>query len=96
MSVCVFTLLHLLTGDEVSSFYDPMIAKLVVWSEDRTSALKKLRGSLQNYEVGEWAGCCVCDSECRCTHLCAYGCGERGCMGGGVYVYICVWSLWCV
>ena len=39
-------------GDEVTSYYDPLIAKLVVWSEDRTSALKKLRDSLLNYQVG--------------------------------------------
>ena len=38
-------------GDEVTSYYDPLIAKLVVWSEDRTSALKKLRDSLLNYQV---------------------------------------------
>uniref|UniRef100_A0A669ED00 Methylcrotonoyl-CoA carboxylase subunit alpha, mitochondrial n=1 Tax=Oreochromis niloticus TaxID=8128 RepID=A0A669ED00_ORENI len=30
-------------GDEVSAHYDPMIAKLVVWGEDRSAALKKLR-----------------------------------------------------
>ena len=39
-------------GDEVTTYYDPLIAKLVVWSEDRTSALKKLRDSLLNYQVG--------------------------------------------
>ena len=38
-------------GDEVTSYYDPMIAKLVVWAEDRTTALKKLRDSLLNYQV---------------------------------------------
>ena len=38
-------------GDEVTSYYDPMIAKLVVWAEDRTTALKKLRDSLINYQV---------------------------------------------
>ena len=40
-------------GDEVTSYYDPMIAKLVVWAEDRTTALKKLRDSLLNYQV-QW------------------------------------------
>lgn len=35
----------------MTSYYDPLIAKLVVWSEDRTSALKKLRDSLLNYQV---------------------------------------------
>ncbi|XP_072035077.1 methylcrotonoyl-CoA carboxylase subunit alpha, mitochondrial-like isoform X2 [Amphiura filiformis] len=38
-------------GDEVTTFYDPMIAKLVVWSSDRTSALDKLRKSLQDYHI---------------------------------------------
>lgn len=38
-------------GDEVSSFYDPMIAKLVVWSEDRRTALKKLRDALHSYQI---------------------------------------------
>jgi len=39
------------TGDEVKTFYDPMIAKLVVWSQDRQSALKKLTESLKHYQV---------------------------------------------
>ena len=51
-------MLSLLLGDDVSPYYDPMIAKLVVWSEDRTSALKKLTDSLHNYQVNweynEW------------------------------------------
>uniref|UniRef100_A0A8C0H6S2 Methylcrotonyl-CoA carboxylase subunit 1 n=1 Tax=Chelonoidis abingdonii TaxID=106734 RepID=A0A8C0H6S2_CHEAB len=38
-------------GDEVSVHYDPMIAKLVVWAEDRQAALKKLRYSLHQYNV---------------------------------------------
>ena len=38
-------------GDEVSVHYDPLIAKLVVWSNDRQSALQKLRYSLANYKV---------------------------------------------
>ena len=38
-------------GDEVSVHYDPMIAKLVVWSEDRQSALQKLRYSMGDYKV---------------------------------------------
>uniref|UniRef100_A0AAX7UGM8 Methylcrotonoyl-CoA carboxylase subunit alpha, mitochondrial n=1 Tax=Astatotilapia calliptera TaxID=8154 RepID=A0AAX7UGM8_ASTCA len=35
-------------GDEVSAHYDPMIAKLVVWGEDRSAALKKLRYCLRH------------------------------------------------
>lgn len=38
-------------GDEVSVYYDPMIAKLVVWSEDRDAALKKLNNNLSNYKI---------------------------------------------
>jgi 3-methylcrotonyl-CoA carboxylase alpha subunit len=38
-------------GDEVSVFYDPMIAKLVVWGEDRNRALQRLRKALGEYEV---------------------------------------------
>ena len=39
------------TGDEVSVHYDPMIAKLVVWSENREQALSLLKDSLQQYNV---------------------------------------------
>jgi 3-methylcrotonyl-CoA carboxylase alpha subunit len=38
-------------GDEVSVHYDPLIAKLVVWSDDRASALQKFRYSLANYQI---------------------------------------------
>ncbi|CAL8306506.1 unnamed protein product [Lota lota] len=38
-------------GDEVSAHYDPMIAKLVVWGRDRSSALKKLRYCLRQYNI---------------------------------------------
>uniref|UniRef100_A0A669BXZ6 Methylcrotonoyl-CoA carboxylase subunit alpha, mitochondrial n=1 Tax=Oreochromis niloticus TaxID=8128 RepID=A0A669BXZ6_ORENI len=38
-------------GDEVSAHYDPMIAKLVVWGEDRSAALKKLRYCLRQYNI---------------------------------------------
>nr|CAG4648530.1 EOG090X02EP [Polyphemus pediculus] len=38
-------------GDEVSVHYDPMIAKLVVWSQDRSSALRKLRSCLSEYNI---------------------------------------------
>ena len=39
-------------GDDVSVYYDPMIAKLVVWDEDRQSALNKLSVALNQYNVG--------------------------------------------
>jgi 3-methylcrotonyl-CoA carboxylase alpha subunit len=29
-------------GDEITSYYDPMIAKLIVWDEDRTKAISKM------------------------------------------------------
>jgi 3-methylcrotonyl-CoA carboxylase alpha subunit len=38
-------------GNTVSTFYDPMIAKLIVYAEDRERALEKLERSLRNYQV---------------------------------------------
>ena len=38
-------------GDEVSSHYDPMIAKLIVRGETREDALRKMAAALQDYEV---------------------------------------------
>ena len=38
-------------GDTVSIFYDPMIAKLIVWDVDRTSALARLRDALVQCEI---------------------------------------------
>ncbi|KAG8389314.1 hypothetical protein BUALT_Bualt02G0216500 [Buddleja alternifolia] len=38
-------------GDAVSMHYDPMIAKLVVWGEDRTGALVKMKDCLSNFQV---------------------------------------------
>lgn len=38
-------------GDEVSIHYDPMIAKLVVWGENRASALQLLVEQLRNYQI---------------------------------------------
>ncbi|GFD94283.1 3-methylcrotonyl-CoA carboxylase subunit alpha [Alteromonas sp. KUL156] len=38
-------------GDEVSVFYDPMIAKLVVWGENREVALKRLISALGEYYI---------------------------------------------
>ena len=38
-------------GDTVSVFYDPMIAKLVVWDEDRDRALKRLAKALREYRI---------------------------------------------
>ncbi len=38
-------------GDEVSVHYDPMIAKLIVWDQDRDSALRRLCQALGEYQV---------------------------------------------
>ncbi len=38
-------------GDEVGIHYDPMLAKLIVWDEDRTSALRRLRSALEDCQV---------------------------------------------
>ena len=38
-------------GDEVSSHYDPMIAKLIVSAPDRKAALQKLAAALEQYEI---------------------------------------------
>ena len=44
-------LLILLPIAQVSVHYDPMIAKLVVWGQDRDSALRKLRACLAEYNI---------------------------------------------
>ena len=38
-------------GDTISPFYDPMIAKLVAWDEDRDEAMEKLAAILDEAEV---------------------------------------------
>lgn len=38
-------------GDTVSMHYDPMIAKLVVWGENRATALVKLKDCLSKFQV---------------------------------------------
>ncbi len=38
-------------GDAVTPFYDPMIAKLIVWGENRDIALRKMQAALASYEV---------------------------------------------
>ncbi|WP_119388170.1 acetyl/propionyl/methylcrotonyl-CoA carboxylase subunit alpha [Taklimakanibacter lacteus] len=39
-------------GKEISTYYDPMIAKLIVWDRDRMSALAQLRRTLGETEIG--------------------------------------------
>ncbi|QBG37630.1 acetyl/propionyl/methylcrotonyl-CoA carboxylase subunit alpha [Litorilituus sediminis] len=38
-------------GDEVSVYYDPMIAKLIVWDENREKALQRLTKALSEYRI---------------------------------------------
>lgn len=38
-------------GDEITPYYDPMIAKLIVWGADRRQALARLRQALAQYRV---------------------------------------------
>ena len=39
-------------GSEVSVYYDPMLAKLIVWGEDRAAAIERLTRSLQDFAIG--------------------------------------------
>jgi 3-methylcrotonyl-CoA carboxylase alpha subunit len=38
-------------GDEITPWYDPMIAKLIVWDETRDAALARMRKALADYQV---------------------------------------------
>ena len=38
-------------GSVVSSYYDPMIAKVIAWGQDRTAALDRLQEALSNTEI---------------------------------------------
>ena len=39
------------SGDRVTPYYDSLLAKLVVWGEDRASALRRLRRALEQFEI---------------------------------------------
>lgn len=39
-------------GDEISVFYDPMIAKLLVWGEERLTAIARMKRALEEYRIG--------------------------------------------
>jgi len=39
-------------GSEVSPMYDPMVAKLIVWDEDRARATQRMLRALSEYEIG--------------------------------------------
>ncbi|RQO78352.1 3-methylcrotonyl-CoA carboxylase [Aquitalea sp. FJL05] len=38
-------------GDSITPFYDPMIAKLIVWGENREAALQQLDAALAQYQI---------------------------------------------
>lgn len=38
-------------GDAISPFYDPMIAKLIVWGADRAQALARMRQALAEFQI---------------------------------------------
>jgi len=38
-------------GDSISPFYDPMIAKLIVWGHDRRQALGRMAQALSEYQI---------------------------------------------
>lgn len=38
-------------GDEITTFYDPMIAKLIVWGENRNEAIGRLRHALSQTHI---------------------------------------------
>jgi 3-methylcrotonyl-CoA carboxylase alpha subunit len=38
-------------GDAISPFYDPMIAKLIVWGHDRPQALARMAQALSEYQI---------------------------------------------
>jgi 3-methylcrotonyl-CoA carboxylase alpha subunit len=38
-------------NSEVSVYYDPMLAKLIVWAEDRARAIERLTGALEDFNI---------------------------------------------
>jgi len=39
-------------GSEISIYYDPMIAKLIAWGENRQAAIARMQRALNEYEIG--------------------------------------------
>jgi 3-methylcrotonyl-CoA carboxylase alpha subunit len=39
-------------GSEVTLYYDPMLAKLIVWGEDRAVAIERLTRALEDFTIG--------------------------------------------
>ena len=38
-------------GDQITPYYDPMIAKLIVWGEDRSHALARMHAALADFHI---------------------------------------------
>ena len=38
-------------GDQITPYYDPMIAKLIVWGEDRPHALARMQAALTEFHI---------------------------------------------
>jgi len=38
-------------GDQITPYYDPMIAKLIVWGEDRSHALARMQAALADFHI---------------------------------------------
>ena len=38
-------------GDQITPYYDPMIAKLIVWGEDRAQALARMQSALADFHI---------------------------------------------
>ena len=38
-------------GDQITPYYDPMIAKLIVWGEDRAHALARMQAALADFHI---------------------------------------------
>ncbi|MBI4810744.1 MAG: ATP-grasp domain-containing protein, partial [Ignavibacteriales bacterium] len=38
-------------GNEISSYYDPLISKLIVWARTRSEALERMSAALMSYEI---------------------------------------------
>jgi len=39
-------------GSEITIYYDPMIAKLICWDKDRSSAIKRMKRALDEFQIG--------------------------------------------
>lgn len=58
---------HLYSGYAIPSFYDSMLAKVIVWGSDRDEAVRRLRRALREFELGGLA-CTVKFHEALLSH----------------------------